>query len=173
MKENSIQSIIIRYAILIIFSIGNLWIIYSIFSPLTTHAAYLAIKLFFTDAFLRGDIINYSNHSLQVISSCVAGAAYLLLLILNLSTPMKKDQRIKSISFLIISFFIFNIIRITIFAVLFANNYSSIDALHKFSWYFLSIAFVIILWFTNVKIFNIKSIPIYSDLRYLYNLAKK
>ena len=170
--SNSIISIAIRYICLVLLAIGNLWIIYTVLTPLTIRISYLFIKLIFEDAILFKSTVIYSAHSLQIISSCVAGSAYFLLLILNLSTPMDARKRTKSLVFLIASFFLINILRIFVFAILFANDYSSLDVLHKITWYALGSLFVVMLWFANIRMFNITSIPIYSDISFLMQKRK-
>ena len=66
------------------------------------------------------------------------------------------------------SLLIVNILRIVLLGSLY--NLGSIwgDPLHTFFWYFLSIAFVIGIWFAQVKIFKVKDIPFYTDLRFLF-----
>lgn len=42
------------------------------------------------------------------------------------------------------------------------------DFTHKIFWFLGSTLFVVIIWFLEVKIFKIKDIPIYTDLKFLY-----
>ena len=99
--------------------------------------------------------------------ACVAGAAYYLLSILNLTTPMKPRQRLFSLPYLFITFLIINILRIVIFALLYSKGFTFFDLTHTATWYFGSTIFLIIIWFSNVSLFKIKSIPIYTDFKYL------
>jgi hypothetical protein len=46
------------------------------------------------------------------------------------------------------------------------------DSVHLIFWYFISILFIIIIWFTLVKKFNIKEIPILSDVKLLIEQIK-
>ncbi len=167
---SKIQSITIRYFLLIIISLGNFWIIYKTFTFPTITLSYFFIHLIYPLSLLEGNTIQYSSKLLAIIAPCVAGAAYFLLLLLNLGTSMPLKTRIKSLVFLILTFFLINILRIVLFAVLFARNYLYLDLLHSITWHFLSIFIVIILWFINIRLFNIKQIPFYSDLKYLYSL---
>ena len=105
---------------------------------------------------------------IDLIPACIAGAAYYLLLILNLTTPMKLNKRLRSMLFLFATFLILNIIRIVIFSVLLANGYSYFDLAHKITWYFTSTALVVLIWFSNVKLFKIKQIPVYTDFKIIY-----
>jgi energy-coupling factor transporter transmembrane protein EcfT len=82
---------------------------------------------------------------------------------------MEIKKRIKSLLFILLGFFVFNILRIIILSVLFVNKIKYFEELHLFLWFFLSTLFVILIWFLSVKLFKIKGTPFYSDLRYLYN----
>jgi exosortase/archaeosortase len=103
--------------------------------------------------------------SIHLISACIAGAAYYLLLILNLTTPMKPNVRFKSLLFLFAAFLVANILRIVVFSVAALNSYSWFGQIHALTWYLGSTIFVVCLWFINVRIFRTKSIPIYTDFK--------
>src|SRR3989344_6427380 len=102
-----------------------------------------------------------------MIPACIAGAAYFLLLILNLSTPVKSAfKRATMVLFSFASFLIMNILRIVFLSIIFVEGYLWFDIIHKFFWYFLSTLFIVAIWFAEVKLFKIKEIPVYSDLKY-------
>ena len=187
---NSKSSIFLftRYVLLVALALGNLFIFYLVFTPLTYFSALWFIKIFYAENLLyavggfnidAGNLITLSSISGRVIfatiiPACVAGAAYYLLTILNLSTPMKLSKRIKSLIFLLGVFLIFNTIRIVIFVILIIKeDFNFFDVAHSASWYFGSTVFVIILWFANVLIFHIKDIPVYTDLKNLFKEATK
>tara|TARA_Y100000034_G_scaffold80707_1_gene96816 strand:- start:2199 stop:2714 length:516 start_codon:yes stop_codon:yes gene_type:complete len=171
MKKKNISNLFIRYFILILVSIPNLWIFYFILTPLTIYPVYLLFNLFF-DATLSGNIITIDRFSIELIDACIAGSAYYLLLILNLSTPkIKKRRKIILLSF--ITLLIINILRIFLLGTAFVSGYPWFDVTHKLFWYFGSIIFVIGIWFTEVKLFKIKEIPIYSDIKFLYSNLRK
>ena len=58
-----------------------------------------------------------------------------------------------------------NILRILIFSILLVSGFQYFDVAHQASWYLGSTLLVIVVWFANVKIFNIKSIPVYTDIK--------
>ena len=74
-----------------------------------------------------------------------------------------------------ILFLIINILRIFFLSLLFISGSSWFDFTHELFWYLVSIVFVVGIWFTEVKLFKIKEIPFYSDLKLLYkkSLLKK
>lgn len=171
MKKDNIYLIFSRYIIILLLSIGNLFLFYFTFTPLTLYPVYYLLSLFY-DTALSGTTILLESLPIEIIPACVAGAAYFFLIILNLSTPMNIRKRFYSIAYTLIAFLILNIIRIFIFSVLALNNFSYFDIAHAFTWYFGSTLLLLIIWFSNVKLFKIKEIPIYTDLRNLYLQTK-
>jgi len=160
----------IRYSLLILAGISNLFIFYFIFKPLTIYPVYFILNLFL-EVRLIGNVLLFSNFfSVQLINACIAGAAYYLLLILNLSTPnIKMDKRISMIFYSFLSLLVLNVIRIIILTLMFLFGFTFFEFTHQLFWYVLSFVFVIAIWFIQVKIYNIKGIPFFSDLKYLYN----
>ena len=150
----------------------SLPVIYKIFTPLTIISTSKVLSIFY-DIKVAGDLIIYNSYTIQIIAACVAGSAYLLLLILNLTTQIKLKKRLYSILFTFVLFFIINILRIVTLSVMLFNDSSLFDITHKLFWYVLSTIFVVIIWFLTVKVFKIKEIPGYGDLRYLYFLRRK
>lgn len=165
--KNFIYSVFIRYIILIITALPSFWIFYFIFTPLTVYPVYLIIKLFF-GATLLGKVIFVGNYPspIEIVNACIAGSAYYLLLIFNLSIPnIKLSKRLNMIGFAFVSFLIVNIIRIVVLAIIFVLKPDLFDISHKLSWYVGSIILVVGIWFIEVKKFNIKEIPFYSDIK--------
>lgn len=167
-KLSRVYDIIIRYIIIIFFGLPNLWVFYFIFTPLTVYPVYFLFNIFF-DASLSGNTITISGNFIEIVKACVAGSAYYLLLILNLSTPkIKLMRRIKIIGLAFISLLIINILRILLLGLFSFSSPIWFDIIHKLFWYLLSIVFVIGIWFAEVKLFKIKDIPFYSDLKFLF-----
>lgn len=165
--------ILIRYVTLILVALPNLWIFYFIFTPLTVYPLYFLFNLFF-DASLVGNVINIGAYPIELIGACIAGSAYYLLLILNLSTPKITVQKRLKLIFLSFAFFlIINILRIFLLTLMSLSGSSWFDITHKLFWYLGSIVFVIGIWFVEVKLFKIKEIPFYSDMKFLFKTLKK
>lgn len=165
MNNRDALGLIIRYFILLLIPLGNLYIIYSVFSPATVLSSFFILDKIYPYVALNGIIISAEGYNLAILPACVAGAAYYLLLILNLSTPMPSKTRAKSLLFLIFSFLILNVLRIIIFSVLVVNGFRYFDTMHELSWYFGSTILILIIWFVNIYIFKIKEIPVYSDVK--------
>ncbi|MCK5043514.1 pacearchaeosortase [Candidatus Pacearchaeota archaeon] len=175
MKKISKQflDISLRYAILILLALPGFAIFYFVFAPLTIYPIYFLLGLFF-DVSLMGDIIFINEIPIELIGACIAGSAYYLLSILNLSTPKIKLQ--KRIKILLLSFGVFlilNILRIFFLSLVFMSGSALFDITHKLFWYIGSILFVVGIWFAEVKLFKIKEIPFYSDIKFLYKQSKK
>jgi len=155
-----------RYLILLALMF-SLPLIYKTFTPLTLYPSAFLLDLFYDIAVYNLMIIINAKTFIQLIPACIAGSAYLLLLILNLSLPMKIDKRIYSIIVSFLALLILNILRIFILSVLYHNDFIFFDFTHRAFWYIGSTLFVIAIWFFIVKIFSIKEIPVYDDFRYL------
>ena len=170
MKKNSkeIINILVRYSILLIAGI-NFYLFYLIFTPLTLYPVFFLMNLFFNSSLMANNIILIEKTiPIELINACVAGSAYYLLLILNLSTPkIKLDKRIKILLISFLLLLIINIFRIFIMTFFYITNFYFFDITHKIFWYGLSTLFVVLIWFSEVKYFKIKEIPIYSDIKFL------
>ncbi len=163
MKREEAISLAVRYGILIILGFG-IESIYFIFRPLTVYPVYFILDLVYgANLVENGMVVN--GIFVEVIDACVAGSAYYLLLILNLTTPMKIGLRMKNIVFLVGSFLVINVIRIIFMVFLFFSGYEYFNLAHKAFWYIGSTIMLVGIWFIGVRIFGIKNIPIYSDLR--------
>lgn len=181
-ERSSFLDIIIRYSILILAGIPNLliagvpdvWLFYLIFTPLTIYPVYFLLSLFFDVSLVGNFLIIERFFPIEIIGPCVAGSAYYLLLILNLSTPdinIKKRLLITLVSFS--SLLLVNILRIFFLAVLFLSGFSYFDIAHELFWYLGSVVFVVGIWFLCVKLFKVKQIPVYSDIISLKKLSGK
>ena len=162
--------ILLRYLILFVLMF-TLPIIYFLFTPLTLFPAIYLLKIFFNNISLSWNLIQNTEIIMinlktfvQIIPACIAGSAYLLLLILNLTVSMSIKKRILSILLSFLMLLILNILRIFSFAILYYYNFSFFDFTHIIFWYFLSTIFVILIWLSIAKIFSIREIPIYSDI---------
>ena len=165
-------NILLRYIILLALMF-TLPLIYKIFLPLTIYPVAGLLKIFYQVSIQKDIIMIGLQTPIQIISACIAGSAYLLLLILNLTVPMKTKKRIYSIALSFIILLGVNILRIFILSILYHNNFRFFDFTHKLFWYALSTIFVITIWFLIVKIFSIKEIPVYTDIKYLSKNIKK
>tara|TARA_Y100000310_G_C20605886_1_gene775452 strand:+ start:656 stop:1171 length:516 start_codon:yes stop_codon:yes gene_type:complete len=168
MKKN-VHWILIRYLILLAIVAFGLPIIYTIFTPLTINFTVLLLDLFYNIANFKELIVINATTYIYIVNACVAGSAYLLLLILNLTIRMPSKLRIKSILYSFILLFLLNILRIAILASLYHNEVAYVEFTHALFWYGLSTLFVIGIWFETIRKFKIKRIPFYSDYKILTN----
>lgn len=142
-----------------------------ILKPLTLYPIYFILSFIGYNPKISFDSILLNGYTLIFTPACIAVSAYYLMLLLVLTT---KDINFKeriycflSGSFLIL---LMNLIRILILSIL-VINYNKVwfDLIHMAFWYFVSGIYVALVWILLVYLFKIKSIPIYSDLVYLYN----
>tara|TARA_Y100000310_G_C20652730_1_gene800337 strand:+ start:1221 stop:1742 length:522 start_codon:yes stop_codon:yes gene_type:complete len=170
-RDKKLLFMISRYVLLLILAL-SLSLFYKILTPLTTNFSAFLLNIFYQVS-VSGDLINVSGILIKIIPACVAGSAYLLLLILNLTLPMKLKTRIYTILFSLITLFVLNILRIVFLTILLVNDFKFFDFTHKLFWYVLSTIFVVGIWFLTAYIFKIKQIPIYTDLKPLIKNIKK
>jgi exosortase/archaeosortase family protein len=168
MNKKEMLNLVLRYSSILIIA---LFFSFSSFIPklilkITIYPLNFLLSLFY-DSNIFGSFIIVNSTSIELITACLAVSAYLLLIILNLITPMTKKQRLYSLIFTTLSLLVVNILRIFFLTILLINNFIYFDLIHKFFWYFLSIIFVLGLWFLSVYLFKIKAIPAYTDIKRL------
>ena len=172
MKQSSkVADLFIRYLIILLLGIGNLYLFYKILTPATIYAASAILRIF-TNPRIFGNMILMKQAAIEIIPACVAGSAFYLLFILLMATPdikIKKRLLILVTSFIIL--FLLNIFRILLLIPLASTQY--FDAIHWIFWNLISTIFVVAIWISMVKLFNIKRIPIYSDVKFLSGFLKK
>ncbi len=176
MKKLQIRfsNIFFRYIILLFLAIPNLWIFYFVFTPLTAYATFFLFSFFFETSLQGSTILLNNKIPIELVKACVAGSAYYLLVILNLSIPrIKINKRLKMLLFSFGTFFFVNVLRIFVLGLAYAYEKTWFDIAHKLFWYAGSIFFVVAIWFAEVKIFKIKGIPFYSDLKFIFGKVRK
>ena len=164
--------LLFRYSLILLLGIGNIFLLSIILTPATIYSLFFLLSLVYSQITLSGNLILLNSYTIEIISACVAVSAYYLLIVLNLSTPMPLKTRIYSLFCSLIALFTINILRLFILAIFFVNSFAFFDLIHKVFWYGLSTIFILIIWFSLVKLFNIKEMPIYSDLKKLTKLIK-
>lgn len=171
MKREFVYDLVIRYFTLILLGIPFIGLFYVVFFPLTFYPVEFILNLFY-EVSKTGSTLYINNFPIEVIDACIASSAYYLFTILNLSTPKIKIK--KRIVMLLVSFGLFlviNILRIVLLSSMLVSGSTWFDVTHKFFWYFLSIVFVVGIWFYEIKKFEIKEIPFYSDLKNLFEIS--
>jgi len=169
-QSKKILGLFTRYAALILLGLGNLYIIYKILTPLTVIVLNITLSIF-TSPILTDNVIQFGTTVIQIIPACVAGSAFYLLLILILSTAdVKPETRAKAIITALAMFFVLNILRILILIPMAGTSY--FETAHWIFWHIISTIFVVVVWISVVKIHKIKSIPVYSDVKYIGSLIK-
>jgi len=105
----------------------------------------------------------------EFVEACIATLAYSLIFVLVMLT---KDLSLKKRILIIISgwflIFVMNVYRIVILASIAVT--SSLDLFHTLDliiWWVLSGVFVALVWIILVWFFDIKSIPVYDDIKEL------
>ena len=172
MSHKRVVDFTTRYILLILIAFPGLLLFYKIFTPLTIYPSYWLFQIFFDASLYSNIILLNSSLVVEIVPACVMGSAYYLLLILNFSMPkIELKKRIVMVLTSFAALLVVNILRIVLLGSLYTLESVWSDPLHSFFWYFLSIFFVVGIWFAQVKIFNVKGIPFYSDLKFLFGYS--
>ena len=160
------KDLILRYSLMILAGIF-LNVFYIIFQPLTVYPVYFLLNIFY-EASVSGNVISANGIQIEIVNACIAGSAFLLLLILNFSTAkIKWKKRLSILMFNFAVFLIINIIRIFVLTILLVNQSVFFDAVHLILWHAVSILLVFLIWILTVRIVGIKKIPFVSDFKSL------
>lgn len=167
-QSKRIIGLFTRYFLLLLAGIGNLYIFYKILTPLTVKSSGMILSLF-TKTTIMGNLIFTKGVIIEIVPACVAGAAfYLLFLLIFLTAEIKPKKRLLAIITATAILFSLNIFRITFLTLIVDKTYFPIT--HWVLWHLASTIFVVAIWFLVVKIYKIKFIPLYSDIKYLTSL---
>lgn len=143
--------------------------VYNIFLIFTIYPLNFLLSFFYNSSIYESMIV-IGSQAIDLIPACIGISAYVLLIILNLTTKMPIKKRMYSLIFSVFSLLLLNILRIFLLSVLLINDFLYFEQIHKFLWYFMSIILVIIIWFATAYLFKIKNIPIYSDIKTFYRI---
>jgi exosortase/archaeosortase family protein len=161
-----IKDVAIRYLLLLLVSVNGLWLFYFLFTKLTLYTSAFLINFFYS-AKVYSNALLVEGQIVSIIKACIAGAAYYLLLILNLTTAgIKAKKRILIFLFDALLLLALNAVRIAVLAFMVVKNFASFDITHRVFWYGISTIYVVFIWILTIKIFKIKEIPVYSDFSF-------
>jgi exosortase/archaeosortase family protein len=172
-KSKNLGFIFLRYLSLILIGclIFQSGIFYSLFLKLTIYPVNWLLNLFISSRVIF-DTLMVNGLRIEIISACIAVSAYFLLIAINLVTPMKPLKRVYVTILSCLLLLGFNILRIFILALLYINGNLYLDIIHKTLWYSLNLIIVVLIWFSLVKFFKIKLIPVYNDFLSIWALRK-
>lgn len=166
------KKLVIRIVIALALFLIPINIFYLIYLKPTLVYSFLTLSVY--NPILWNDSLIINNDILKFVPACIASIAYYLLAVLILFTKdlsFKKMFQIFVLGSLII--FIANIIRIDLLIIILLEfGVDWFNKLHLLIWRFLSTIFVVIVWIFLTKLFKIKTIPVYSDLKYLWKHSR-
>ncbi|MFH1376679.1 MAG: pacearchaeosortase [Candidatus Woesearchaeota archaeon] len=165
------ESNLILRTILAILVTGLYNFFYLIFTPATIYSSWILLKVLGYDIGVFGNNLVFSNVNFIFIEACVALSAYYLLFLLIVFTKglsLKTSLKLLVVGTALI--LVMNIIRIDLLIILFLEaGKTYFDVVHMIFWKFIAGIYVALVWIVMVRKFKIKSIPIYSDLKELYD----
>jgi exosortase/archaeosortase family protein len=157
-----------RYIALILLGLGNLYLFYKILTPITIKSVSIILSILGKSKVIE-NIIVHNGTIIEIIPACVAGAAFYLLFILILSTAeIRPKKRAIALMAATLMLFVLNVLRIVFLALISSALY--FELIHWIFWHLVSTIFVVAVWLVTIKIYEIKTIPIYSDIKYVKSL---
>jgi len=162
--------LILRLSILLLIPFS---IFQSIATNITFYLSFLILKLF-QPTFLISPFIFFNETIVQFVPACAASLAYYLLFFLILITKdIKFKKRIKIFFLGSLIILIINLARIiSLILILHYFNYNLFNLIHIFFWSFIGSILIVLIWIFLIKLYNINSIPFYSDFIYLLKKTK-
>lgn len=162
-------SLLIRY-ILVFLPLGFL---YYLLTPITIYL--VRFCLYFWNPIVIGNLMVINGIPFTFIDACIAVYAYWLILFLALSVKdLEIIKRLKIIFFGFILILLMNVFRIVLLIFITVDyGFAAFNLIHLFFWKFVSWIYVALLWIIMTKYYNVKSIPVYSDYKYLIKLIRK
>jgi len=135
---------------------------------ITLYLSFFLLNLF-GPVFLIDNFIFFNNTIVQFIPECSASLAYYLLFFLIIITKdINFKKRIKMFLLGSLIILIINLIRIIILVLILDKyGFNLFNNLHILTWSILGSILVALIWIFLIKIYNISSIPFYSDFKYL------
>lgn len=168
-KMREIKDLSIRIITAILLLTFPINIFYVLFSKITLFSSLPFLYLLGYSFNVKGYVLFLEGQSLEFVSACVATSAYYLLTLLVLLT---KDVKFKDrVSMMLSGYFLIllmNVIRIDVllyFLVELGENW--FESFHIIFWHFVSSIYVAAVWVFLTYKFKIKSVPVYSDFKFL------
>ncbi|MFH1065562.1 MAG: pacearchaeosortase [Nanoarchaeota archaeon] len=147
-------------------------LLYMVIAPLTLHISYFFFNIFVPSALIGTKIMTLMD-SFEFIPACVATSAYILLALLVLLTKdISRSERLQMVIYGWLAILAFNILRIELLLLTYFRLETAFDTIHLFVWKFMSTAFVVLLWLGLARLYKVKAIPVYSDLRHIACMIK-
>ncbi|MGK0209546.1 MAG: exosortase/archaeosortase family protein [Patescibacteria group bacterium] len=169
--------IVVRYVLIFVLGLFDLFIFYFVFTPLTIDFVGLVLGLFVSYELIGelGNVFFVSGIEFVVVRACVAGAAYYLLCILVLGMPgLDWGKRAKALLYSFGLFYGINVVRIVMMILLYVYwGAGAFEIVHMFLWYGMSILIVAGVWFFVSSKMGLKGRPVVDDLRFVWKQVRK
>lgn len=172
--NNYIKGLIIRILLLLFIVFFSRDLFYPVLEFLTARLSYIFLlplnpKIIDSVSFI------IKNQTIEIIPACIAFSAYVLLAALTLTTKgISLKTAAKIFLFGSLSILTINIIRIDLLIYMLVLVGSKLyETVHLLFWKILSSIIVVAVWIIFTRKYNIKEIPVYSDIKYLIKKIKQ
>lgn len=164
-----VKELLVRIVIAVLLLVIPVNVFYLLLSKVTLFGSLSIFYLLGYPIQVSGYNLSLNGQSLEFVPACVATSAYYLLTLLILLT---KDVKLKGRFYIFISgsllILLMNLIRIDILLYIlveFGKNW--FENIHIIFWHFVSSIYVAAVWIFLTYKFKIKSVPVYSDFKFL------
>ena len=141
-----------------------------ILTPITLKLSYITL-LYYNPILISADVMVINGIPFSFIEACIATSAYYLIILLVLLTKeITLKQRIKLIFIGSLLILLMNLLRIFILIFVTVNyGFYWFEIIHLAFWKFVSGIYIALVWILLVRYYKIKSVPVYDDIKYLFN----
>ena len=174
MKQHHLKTLFIfaRYVLIAIAATGNFYVFRKLLTGPTLAATAAALRLFFDDVCVTSPYIFVHGVTTEIAASCVAALAYYFMFVLIFSTDhVKPAKRLMALAGSFTILFVLNIARMVFLVFIVHKPYFN-TAHFLFEHLFFSVV-VVAVWAGIAFFMKIKTVPVYSDLKYLYSYWEK
>jgi len=142
--------------------------------PITIYLSYFLLSIIQQNVILNSPYIIINGVTTKFVTACAAVSAYYLLMLLVLLTKdIRPLTRLKMFFLGSLIILIVNTIRVVILLLILSyRNQNLFETVHIAFWMLIGSIIVALTWIYLVKRYKVRSIPVYSDLKYLFQQTK-
>ena len=142
--------------------------------PITIYLSYVLLSIIQQNVILNSPYIIINGVTTKFVTACAAVSAYYLLMLLVLLTKdIRPLTRLKMFFLGSLIILIVNTIRVVILLLILSyRNQNLFETVHIAFWMLIGSIIVALTWIYLVKRYKVRSIPVYSDLKYLFQQTK-
>ncbi len=158
----------LNFVIRLLLSLVPVSVFSFILTPLTIYTSFLILSAY--NPILSGNFLIINNIKFEFVEACIVTYAYYFFWVLVLLTKeIRLKIRFEMLFFGFILIFLMNVFRIGLVIYLgISHGFFWFNLVHLIFWKFIMGVYVALIWIFLIKVYSIKSVPIWDDLKFLY-----